>query len=237
MPKKEKRNNVDGWLDQETESKQNALENASEHYTESEPFTVNTLESLYGVESSFGADMGKRGSEDPAGHFQMKKATAERYHLKVTDDNDERFDLPKASVATTNQTKDNYKYFGKETDLGYGRKTIAVSNTQERKKFAIAAVNAGEGRIAEAQKLAKEAGADPTSWDDVKEYLVDAGAPPKQAQETIDYVDKVMKYEDEFAQKSKANKKRKEEEPSDSQTPSGNGHWITKDDRHIFIED
>ncbi len=237
MPENDKRNNVDGWLERENESKQNSLERGSEHFDASEPLSVNTLESVHGVESSFGVDTGKRGSIGPAGHYQMDKVTAERYGLNVSKENDERFDFDKSSTASAKQMKNNYKFFGSETNLGSGLKTIAVSDTQERKKFAMAALNGGEGRIAKAQQLALEDGQNPENWDDVKEFLIDAGATAKKAEEIMEYVEKVLKYEEEFAEKSKANKKRKDEEPLENEVPLGKGHWITKDDRRIFIED
>ena len=85
----------------------------------------------------------------------------------------------------------------------------------ERKDFVIAAVNGGQGRIAEAQQEAQKAGKNPQKWDDVKEFLGKAGAPKAKIKEINDFVDKIRSYEKAF---------------------SSNCRWITKDGRHICIE-
>ena len=90
MPKK---SNVDVWLERETEHKKKALENASRYFDEIDNLTVNTLEAIYGQESSFGTEMRKRGIEGAAGHFHLEKDTAEDYGLTVTKENDQRFDI------------------------------------------------------------------------------------------------------------------------------------------------
>ena len=55
--------------------------------------------------------------------------------------------------------------------LARGLETVAVDDPQERRLFAIAAFNAGEGRVARAQARAAAAGRDPTSFGDVRPYL------------------------------------------------------------------
>lgn len=60
---------VDIWLERETEHKQKALEKASKHFDKNDALTVNLLEGIYGQESSFGINRGKRGSKDAAGDF------------------------------------------------------------------------------------------------------------------------------------------------------------------------
>ncbi len=90
-----------------------------------------------------------------------------------------------------------------------------------------------------AQMAAKSDGKDATKWEIVKEYLEEAGATDAKAKEIIEYVEKVLAYEKEFAKKSKANKKLKDKEPSKvSDNNSEDGHWVTLDNgRHVFIED
>ena len=112
-----------------------------------------------------------------------------------------------------------------------------MSDPSERKKFAIAAYNAGEGRIAKAQALAIQDGKDPTKWSHVKQYLEAAGATPKKNKEIQDYVESVSGYESEFAEKSPADKKVKLGKPRSIKKLPVGGHWITLNGIHIFIED
>jgi soluble lytic murein transglycosylase-like protein len=52
-----------------------------------------------------------------------------------------------------------------------GNTTTAVTSCQERWRFAIAAYNAGEGRVAQAQRRAEQAGLDPTRFHHIRPYL------------------------------------------------------------------
>jgi membrane-bound lytic murein transglycosylase MltF len=116
-------------------------------------------------------------------------------------------------------------------------KTFAIQDPTERKKFAIASYNAGEGRIAKAQQKAKENGKDPRKWDEVKQHLKSAGATDAKAKEVQDYVEKVLRYEEEFAKKSKADKSAKMDKAKKIKKLPEGGHWITLQGKHIFIED
>ena len=65
-----------------------------------------------------------------------------------------------------------------------------------------------------------------------------AGASNSKAKEITDYVDKVKQYKDEFSKKSPADKKLKDLKPKkDGKPESEDGHWITKDGKHILIKD
>lgn len=75
--------------------------------------------------------------------------------------------------------------FGRNARLGHGLATVAVPNAGERRLFAVAAYNAGEGRVARAQARAADAGGDPTSFADVRRFL------PKLTQ---GYVERVTAY-------------------------------------------
>jgi len=61
--------------------------------------------------------------------------------------------------------------FSKSATLGRRVATIAIPDPHERKLFAVAAFNAGEGRVAQAQARARAAGQDPTRFHDVRPYL------------------------------------------------------------------
>jgi membrane-bound lytic murein transglycosylase MltF len=233
---KSKISRVDKWLKRESIRKREALENAARHFDSSDSLSVSTLEGIYSQESSFGSQRGTRGSAGPAGDFQIDKRTATRLGLSTSKANDQRFSIDDASAAAAKHLKTLDESFRNETVLSSSLKTIPIANSVGRKKFVLAAYNAGEGRIAEAQELAKEAGKDPQNWDDVKNYLTAAGASAKKSKETQDYVDNISQYESEFARKSKADKSTKGKSKALKNPPQG-GHWITKSGRHIFIKD
>lgn len=236
MPEK-KQSNVDAWLKEEDDHTREALEAASRHFDKNDALTVNTLEAIYGKESSFGSDRRSRNISGAAGDFQIEKNTAKRMGLTVSKENDQRFDVDDASAAAAKYAKKVDNFFSKETTLVKGLKTIPVTNPSERKKFTIAAYNAGEGRIAKAQAEAKKAGKDPQKWKDVEQYLAAAGATEDKAKEIREYVKKVLEYEKEFSEKSKADKEEKQKEPKPIKRQSGKGHWVTIKGKQVFIED
>ncbi|MBI3322584.1 MAG: transglycosylase SLT domain-containing protein [Candidatus Omnitrophica bacterium] len=98
MPTKQT-SNVGAWLERETPRIRRALESASRHFDADDNLTVNTLEAVYGRESSFGTLLGTRGSSEAAGHFQFQPDTATRYGLSSSKGNDQRFDIDRASSA------------------------------------------------------------------------------------------------------------------------------------------
>jgi membrane-bound lytic murein transglycosylase MltF len=230
-----RRTDVDVWVGRETSHIREALENASRYFARTDALTVNSLEAIYGQESSFGVLRRSRGIAGAVGDFHLQKDTAERYGLIVTKENDQRFDIDYASIAAARYLKDLNTMYGKPTKLAEGRVTIPIESILERKEFVLAAYNLGEGRVAYAQKLAQEAGKDATNWDAVQVYLEAAGATKKQAKDGRKYVIDVLKNEDEFALKSNADKKVKNKRPGKTKGACIKGHWITKDHHHIFI--
>jgi len=234
---KSQKPNVDAWLEKEDHHKEDAFERGSREFDDGDSLSVHTLEAIYGKESGFGAELGRRGSNGAAGHFQMERQTAQRMGMTVTTKDDQRFDIDTASVAEAKYLKTLDGLFSKEAYLGLDIKTVPVDDLNERTKFVLAANNAGEGRIAKAQALAQKEGKDPTKWDDVKQFLKAAGASNAKVKETTSYVDKTKSYEKEFRQKSKASEKDKEKGPTEIEPDSGDDHWITKDGRHILIDE
>lgn len=228
---------VDVRLARETASARRALESASRYFDGNDNLTVNTLEAVYAQESSFGSDMGKRGSADASGHFQLRPDTAKRYGLNVSKNNDQRFNIDYASSAAARYLKDLDNMFGRKTNLGTGYDTIPISSASERKKFTLGAYNAGEGRISHAQQLALSAVKNPRIWADVQKFLEAAGAKEDNAQEAREYLQKVPFYESKFASKSPANKNLKQKEPRKGNYRCTEGHWRTIDDRRVFICD
>ena len=125
--------------------------------------------------------------------------------------------------------------FSRKTGLPGGRSTAAVKNVLERKKFILGAYNAGEGRVAGAQRLAEQSGKNPQLWSDTQQFIAEAGTTPAKEQEAREYVEKVLGYEAEFAIKSPADKKKKQKKPRQKQARCTEGHWRTIDDRPVFI--
>jgi len=236
MTEKQK-SNIDIWLERETSHKQKALENASRYFDENDNLTVNTLEAVYGQESSFGTMLGKRGTDDAAGHFRLEKATAERYGLIVSKENDQRFDIDYASSGAARYLKDLNGIFSKKTTLLKDLKSVPVKNISERKKFVLGSYNGGEGRIARAQHLAEQAGKDPQVWNHVEKFLEAANATKAKADEIKQFIQKVLCYEIEFSEKSPADKKSKKKKGEKSVSRCTEGHWVTIDDRPVFICD
>ena len=235
MPKKA--SDVDIWLKRETPHVRKALENASSYFDNKDKFNVNTLEAIYAQESSFGILKRERGSKAPAGEFHLGVATAKRYGLTVTKENDQRFDIDYASITAARYLKDLNKFFAKKTPLLKDLTTIPIQDISERRYFVLAAYNAGEGSIAKAQRLALQAGKDPTSWNDVKEFLKAADFDAKKVKEIRDYIENVPKNEAEFAKKSLADKKAKDRKISKPKSQHSECRWITKDGHHILICD
>ncbi|MBU6338383.1 MAG: transglycosylase SLT domain-containing protein [Rickettsiales bacterium] len=230
-----KPSNVDNWIKNRSKHQVKALEKASKIFDEKDSFTVNTLEAIYGQESSFGESLRARGITGAAGHFHIEKKTAIRFGMVVSKNNDQRFDVDDATYVASRYLKELDGFFRNVTNLGGGIKSIAVTNNDERKLFVIASYNAGEGRIAKAQKEAEKNGKNPQSWEDVKNYLIDAGATESKAEEIIKYVEKIIGYEKEFSTKSKANKELKDKKPS-KKAINDEGYWVTLDDgKHVLI--
>lgn len=230
-----KPSNVDAWLKRETPHVRRALENASRHFDTRDRLTVNTLEALYGRESSFGTMMRARGSPDAAGHFHLTPDTAQRYGLSVSKHNDQRFDLDRAASAAARYLKDLNTMFGKRAALVKAPNTIPVEDVSERKKFVFGAYNGGEGRIARAQHLAETAGHDPAMWSEVQRFLEAAKASETKAEEIREYVEAVAAYELGFVQKSPANRDLKQKTAKEAKNRCTDGRWVTIDDRPVYI--
>ena len=228
---------VDHWLERESPRVRKALESASRYFDKNDHLTVNTLEAIYGQESSFGTMLRGRGSTNAAGHFHLEPTTARRYNLSVSKNNDQRFDINYASSAAARYLKDLNTWFGKRTTLSEGLHTIPVKNISERKKFVLGAFNAGEGHIASAQYHTEKTGENPQLWNDVAKYLEPAGATQAKAKETREYVEIVPLHEAEFSKKSPADKNKKEKGVRKGKYRCTEGHWRTIDDRRVFICD
>lgn len=75
--------------------------------------------------------------------------------------------------------------FARDARLGGELRTVPVEDEAERRRFAVAAYNAGEGRVARAQERAAALRRDPTRFASIRAFL------PTITQR---YVDRVMRY-------------------------------------------
>ncbi len=119
------------------------------------------------------------------GAFQMKRPTIAEMRRRLSGD---PAGLPLSDEVTLAVGYLRYLdgLFAKPAVLdAEGRRTTPIENASERRRFAIAAYNAGEGRVATAQRQARAAGADPRRFDDVRPFL-----PPV----TQRYVGRVLEY-------------------------------------------
>jgi len=118
---------------------------------------------------------------DSTGHTMLKNLKIERHynpydpHLNV--------DL---GVGYLRRLHD---LFSRDSDLPNKSRTVAAANSASLEKLAVAAFNAGEGRVASAQGRAGQAGLNPAVYEQVRSYLPDS---------TQEYVEKVMRYKGDF---------------------------------------
>lgn len=82
--------------------------------------------------------------------------------------------------------------FNKPTPLGRNLTTVPAASSAQLEKFAVAAFNAGEGRVAYAQSQAQRRGKDPSNFENVNPYLPEI---------TRNYVQKVLFERDQFGHK------------------------------------
>jgi soluble lytic murein transglycosylase-like protein len=86
-----------------------------------------------------------------------------------------------------------HDFFSSSTELTSNLATVPAANSASLEKLAVAAFNAGEGRVASAQDRAQRAGKDPADYAQVAPYLPDS---------TQEYVERVMlrkeQYENRF---------------------------------------
>lgn len=198
---------------------------ADTHFSGNDALDENTMKSIQFQESSAGVnlrlDAKPPGGARAAGLYQIKKSTAERFLDEdipdtATTKTDPRFDERKAAEIATEYVATLDDIFKEGMDLGV-RNATAISDTAERKKATLAAYNMGEGNVAQAQKLAEEAGGDPTDFSDVRERFDEAAGQAK-AEEARNYVDDVTRNERGFDQLDRV---RSSPEPDDGSGDSG----------------
>jgi membrane-bound lytic murein transglycosylase MltF len=105
------------------------------------------------------------------GTFQVTHDTAAEMHRKIARGAVERPPGSDDVALGVGYLRYLHDLFGREAKLGRGLSTVPIDDGGERRLFAVAAFNAGEGRVAQAQQKAEQAGLDPTRFAHVKPFL------------------------------------------------------------------
>ncbi len=141
------------------------------------------------AESSFNPKAVSSDGHASKGLFQLLDSTGKHLHSKLAVGG--KYDPFNASMNTeigVNYLRHLHEIFSNPTDLAHSLSTHPAANSSSLEKLAVAAFNAGEGRVASAQSRAKRAGIDPAEYSNVEPYLPDS---------TKEYVRRVIKFRDD----------------------------------------
>jgi soluble lytic murein transglycosylase-like protein len=105
------------------------------------------------------------------GTFQVLHSTKAEMRRKIAAGTVDRPPGPDDVALGVGYLRYLHDLFGRTAKLGRGLETVAIDDAHQRRLFAVAAFNAGEGRVARAQARAASAGLDPTRFDDVRPFL------------------------------------------------------------------
>ena len=142
------------------------------------------------TESSFRAKSISRDGHATKGLFQFLDSTGREILSRSDSSTDYRPLNPEQNVSLGVRYLTHLQdIFSRPTKLTNGLETIPATTTLSNKKIALAAFNAGEGRLASAQARALREQLNPGDYDDVKLFIPAS---------TRRYVESVLKQEQEF---------------------------------------
>lgn len=143
------------------------------------------------AESSFRPDAVSSDGHYSKGVFQLLDSTASEM-MQITDTQDEYdpFDVGMNSFLGVGYLRRLHDMFSEPTQLSSRTATIPAKDANELEKFAVAAFNAGQGRVARAQARALSIGKDPSVFSSIESFL------PRSTQE---YVARVQESREGFA--------------------------------------
>jgi soluble lytic murein transglycosylase-like protein len=145
-------------------------------------------------ESAFRPDAVSRDGHYSKGVFQLLDSTAHDMMERVGWSNEyDPFDPALNTHLGVGYLRRLHDLFSHETDLGFDLRTVPGSTARDREKLAVAAFNAGEGRVTRAQRRAEQQGSDPAEYESVAPYL------PRS---TRTYVERVIRSRDEIASRT-----------------------------------
>lgn len=142
-------------------------------------------QSVVSAESSFNIRAVSNDGHASKGLFQLLDSTG-KHLLSRVEGGADRYDPfnPDLNIKLgTNYLRYLHDIFGESTALPNKLKTTAAADRTSLEKFAVAAFNAGEGRVASAQLRAEALGKDPAHYDQVAPHLPGS---------TRDYVRRVL---------------------------------------------
>jgi soluble lytic murein transglycosylase-like protein len=124
------------------------------------------------AESSLRPDAISKDGFRSKGLFQLLDTTGKAMQTKlgVTDKYDP-FDPAMNAHLGVGYLRYLHDLFSSPTDLGSNLRTIPVRSAEQLEKLAVAAFNAGEGNVAQAQARARREGKDPATYEGIKAYL------------------------------------------------------------------
>jgi soluble lytic murein transglycosylase-like protein len=138
------------------------------------------------AESGFNPQAVSEDGHYSKGLFQLLDSTGRQYLAELGEDGQYTpFDPDQNSRLGMRYLRRLHDIFSTNTELPRGLSSIKAANSSSLEKLAVAAFNAGEGRVSSAQQRALARGADPSIYEQVQGYL------PKSTQE---YVERVMRY-------------------------------------------
>jgi len=123
-------------------------------------------------ESSFDPGAVSSDGHGSKGLFQLLDKTGLDFHgrLGISEDYDP-FNPEQNTQIGVSYLRHLHDIFSQSTDLRPGLSTVSAANSSSLEKLAVAAFNAGEGRVASAQQSALKAGRDPSNYEHVAPYL------------------------------------------------------------------
>ena len=142
------------------------------------------------AESSFNPKAISSDGHASKGLFQLLDSTGKELHEETG--SEMRYDPYDPHLNTSlgvRYLRRLHDIFSTNTKLPADLESTPAANSSSLEKLAVAAFNAGEGRVASAQARAKVAGQNPGIYEEVEQYL------PKTTQE---YVAKVMQFKGQF---------------------------------------
>lgn len=146
--------------------------------------------SIISNESSFNPQAVSSDGHFSKGLMQLLDSTGSQYHSQTGMSEKYNPFNPEQNVKLgISYLRYLHDIFSKQTTLPNEHVTFAAANSSSLEKLAVAAYNAGEGRVASAQERAKQDGNDPTNYEQIQSYLPES---------TKQYVEKVMNRKIEF---------------------------------------